>query len=171
MNHEKILVIFEEITGLKQQLESAIHSANELRNLNADSHNVTAIIERFEMLEQLTDEKITQIKTTSQLFKRHSYLSVIAALLIAIISGGAAGYIGVHKELTAYIKHDILKKETQEIVDARLDIATEKAALINYLIFERTRAQGVQYFNNAMILPVAINKLTEDKDKAVYLFD
>lgn len=39
MNNEKILVLFEEVSELKDQMKTAIRSANQLADLNADSQN------------------------------------------------------------------------------------------------------------------------------------
>jgi hypothetical protein len=168
MNSEKIQVIFEEITVLKDQLKDAIESANQLADLNADSKNVTTIINRFGDLEKLTSKKIDDINAASKIFRKTIYMAILSAFAASIAVGVGIGYIVVQKRLVNYIQSDILKDQTEAIAAAWLNLETEKQQLAFCVKAQKNK---VEFYNNAIQLPVPIRKLQEDKDgHAIYAY-
>jgi len=167
MNNEKILVLFEEITELKNQMKSAIKSANQLSDLNADSQNVTAIINRFTDLEELTKKKVEEINRASKVFSKKSYISVLSALIISIVIGLGVGYFIAQKTFIEHIQNDILKSKTDAIANAQIALEREKLSIQYYA---KAKEQGVEFYNNAIIMPIAKKEIQEEEGKAVYFY-
>jgi uncharacterized protein HemX len=167
MNNEKILVIFKEVCELKDKLESAIESANQLSDLNADSKNVTAIIDRFTNLEELTEKKIEEINNASKAFSMKGYMSVLTALIISIVVGLGIGYFIAQKAFITHIQNDILRAETNAIANAQIALEKEKLSMQNYA---KAKELGVEFYNNAIMMPTATKNIQEKNGKAVYLY-
>jgi len=167
MNTEKILVLFEEITELKDQMKLAIRSANQLSDLNADSQNVTAIINRFTDLEELTKNKVKEINKASNIFSKKSYTSILAALIISIAIGLGSGYFVAQKTFIEHIQNDILKSKTAAIANAQIAIEKEKSSMQNYA---KAKELGVEFYNNAIMMPTEVKNIKEKNGKAVYVY-
>ena len=58
MNNEKIYVLFEEISELKDALNSAIESANNISDLKTYSASAEKIIMQFRLIVLLTEKKL-----------------------------------------------------------------------------------------------------------------
>ncbi len=167
MNHEKILVLFEEVSLLKDQLESAIRSANQLSDLNADSKHVMAIIDRFNALENLTEKKMEAIHQASRLFSKKAYVSIGIAFLIATIIGLSAGYFVAQNTFKAYLHDHILKDQTRALALAQIELQKERASMANYV---KAQAQGVLFYENAIVLPVAPEQIQTHEGQGVYFY-
>jgi len=167
MNNEKLYVLFEEVSLLADKLQHAIIASNNLADINADSKNVTEIINRFSELELLTNNKIEEINTVSQFFSKQSYRNSLIALIISIIIGLSVGYFVAQKAFIEHIQNDILKAKTDAIASAQIDLETEKLSMENYL---KAKNKGVEFYNNAIMMPVSKNNIEEKDNKAIYFY-
>ena len=167
MNNEKILVLFEEVSELKDEMKSAIKSANKLSDLNAHSQNVTAIINRFTDLEELTKNKIEAINKASKVFSKKSYISILVVLIISIAIGLGSGYFIAQKAFIEHIQNDILKDKTAAIANAQIALKKEKSSMLNYA---KAKSKGVKFYSNGIMMPGPKENIQENDGKAIYLY-
>jgi hypothetical protein len=168
MNSEKLLVIFAELYKLIKELKEAIKAANKLADLNADSKNVTEIINQFSKLKETTDQKIIQINTVSRAFNKHSLINTAAASIAAIIFGFAAGVAIGSLTFAKYLSDDVLKNQTESIAKIQLVVEHEKQQFESCYVATK---KGVQFYSDGVTFPLSSSLLQDDAHgHALYMY-
>jgi hypothetical protein len=168
MNTEKLLVVFKEVEELKDRLKAAIAAAGELRDMNSDSENVKTLIKTFSNLDALAKKKIDDINTASSFFVGQTYAALAITFVACSAIGVAVGYLGSQKAFTTYIEQSVLRDRTAALVNEELRIDQEKQQLA---LCYKAQENHVKFFNNAIELPVSLQKMqTSTDNKATYFY-
>ena len=162
MNNEKIQVLFEEVSELKDELNMAIRAANKLTNLNTDAKNVQDILGRFDLLCGLVDHKINAINDATKMVGKRMLLLLVGAFIVALAVGFSAGYYTFIREM----QQSVFRRYLQDITDTRIQFEHEQK---NMLL---AKNKGVRFYSNGVSFPQNKNiQRKEVSGEIVYYFD
>ncbi len=168
MNTEKILVIFNEVEELKDRLKETIQAAERLKDMNSDAQNVKALIQQFSNLDALTKRKIDDINKAAKFFVGQTYAALAITFIACSAIGVAVGYLGSQKAFATYIEQSVLRDRTAALVNEELRIEQEKQQIA---LCYKAQENHVKFFNNAVELPVPLQKMqTSTDNKATYFY-